>query len=689
MSEFLLELFSEEIPARMQKRAAEDLKRLIVDGLQKNALSFDSSFCHVTPHRLCVVVNGLIVQQPNMLDERRGPRIGAPDIAIQGFLNSVGLNRDDLEERETKKGRFLFAVIEKLGQETTEILPTIINNAIKEMPWPKSMRWGRNSFRWVRPLHHILAIFNSKKLEGQFDLGDEVIDYTNVTRGHRFLAPQPFEVRSFSDYEKKLHDAYVTIDREKRKSIILEQLQILANEESLEIENDPPLLEEVCGLIEWPNSLRGKIQDEFMVVPSEALVCAMRSHQKYFALKQPSGVLAPNFITVSNMPSDNKRDQTIIRGNEKVLSARLSDAKFFWDQDRAIPLTSRISALTNVTFYHKLGSIGEKMIRVEALGEYISKWIPGTDKEMIKRAAPLAKADLTTSMVGEFPELQGVMGGYYALNDGEEKEVCLSIKEHYSPQGPSDFCPTAPLSVVLSLADKIDTLVGFFALNEKPTGSKDPYALRRYALGVIRLIMENSLKLPLSKVITKALNLYPEFRDDNGLINFITERLKVFLRTEGVGHDRIASVFSTGNEDNINRLVDKVRALDIFLSSEDGVNLLIAYRRAANMVAIESKKNNVFFFSAPDKKLFQLEQEKDLAKKLTEIQMLLPSLVDGEKFDKAMEALATLRPTVDAYFENVIVNADDATIRENRLKTLNLIVGTMNTVADFSFIEGS
>ena len=687
MSEFLLELFSEEIPARMQKRAAEDLNRLIIDGLQKNALTFDSSFCHVTPHRLCVVVNGLLIQQPNMLDERRGPRIDAPDIAIQGFLSSVGLNRDDLEERETKKGRFLFAVIEKLGQETTEVLPTIINNAIREMPWPKSMRWGRNSFRWVRPLHHILAIFNSKKLEGQFDLGDEVIDYTNMTRGHRFLAPQPFEVRSFSDYEKKLHSAYVIIDREKRKSIIIEQLQILANEKSLEIENDPSLLEEVCGLIEWPNPLRGKIQDEFMAVPSEALVCAMRSHQKYFALKQPSGVLAPYFVTVSNMPSDNKRNQTIVRGNEKVLSARLSDAKFFWDQDKAIKLADRIPALTNITFYDKLGSLGEKMIRVEKLGVYISQWIPDTDKEILRRATRLAKADLTTSMVGEFPELQGIMGSYYALNDGETNEICLAIKEHYSPQGPSDLCPKAPLSIILSLSDKIDTLVGFFAINEKPTGSKDPFALRRYALGVIRLIMENSLKLPLEKAITKSLSLYPTFDKANGLVDFIIERLKVFLKTEGMGHDRIASIFVGGNEDDINMLVDKVRALNIFLSSDDGVNLLIAYRRAANMLTIESKKDGVFFLSTPDETLFQLEPERDLAKRLADIQTSLPSLVDGEEFDKAMETLATLRTTVDSYFENVIVNADDAPIRENRLKTLNLIVETMNTVANFSLIE--
>lgn len=387
------------------------------------------------------------------------------------------------------------------------------------------------------------------------------------------------------------------------------------------------------------------------------------------------------------MPSDNQRNQTIVRGNEKVLSARLSDAKFFWDQDKAIKLAARIPALTNITFYDKLGSLGEKMIRVEKLGVYISQWIPDTDKEMLRRATRLAKADLTTTMVGEFPDLQGIMGSYYALNDGETNETCLAIKEHYSPQGPSDLCPKAPLSIILSLADKIDTLVGFFAINEKPTGSKDPFALRRYALGVIRLILENSLKLPLEKVITKSLSLYPTFDKANGLVDFIIERLKVFLKTEGIGHDRIASIFVSGNQDDINMLVDKVRALNIFLSSDDGINLLIAYRRAANMLTIESKKDGVFFLSTPDETLFQLEPERDLAKRLADIQTSLPSLVDGEEFDKAMETLATLRTTVDSYFENVIVNADDAPIRENRLKTLNLIVETMNTVANFSLIE--
>ncbi|MDC0398691.1 glycine--tRNA ligase subunit beta [Alphaproteobacteria bacterium] len=689
MGEFLLELFSEEIPARMQKRAAEDLNRLIIEGLKNNALTFDSSFSHVTPHRLCVVIEGLISKQTNVREERRGPRVDAPDVAVEGFLKSLGLTRNDLEERETSRGKFLFAIIDNIGQETKDILPKIIDTAIRAMPWPKSMRWGRNSFKWVRPLHHILAVFDKEKLEGHLNLGDDILEYANMTKGHRFLAPQLFEVNSFSDYQEKLKKAFVVIDREERKSIIMERAQNLATAQGIKLKSDPSLLEEVCGLIEWPNPLIGKIQREFMTVPPEALVCAMRTHQKYFALTEKDGELAPNFITISNMSSNPKINETTINGNERVLSARLSDAKFFWDQDRAIKLSSRIPELATVKFYEKLGALSEKMVRVEKLGVYLSKWVPGTEKEDLKRAIQLAKADLTTAMVGEFPELQGIMGSYYAHNDGESKEVCQAIKEHYSPQGPSDLCPTAPLSIVVSLADKIDTLVGFFAINEKPTGSKDPFALRRYALSVIRLIRENSLRLPLEKVVAKALTLYPEFKNENGLIDFIMERLKVFLRTGGTGHDRISSIFAAGDDDDINRLINRIGALENFLSSDDGGNLLVAYRRAANIVAIESKKDRVSYTSKPDENLYQLKEEKAISEALAQILASLPNLIERQEFNKAAETLSTLRGSVDAYFENVTVNSSDPLVRANRLKTLNLIVRTMNTVADFSLIEVS
>jgi glycyl-tRNA synthetase beta chain len=688
MTEFLLELFSEEIPARMQKRAAGELNKLIIRGLKQSGLTFDFSLNHVTPHRFCIMVSGLTSKQPDMRDERRGPRVGAPDIAIQGFLRSVGLNRNDLEARETDKGKFLFAVVETPGEETKLILPKIIETAIRELPWPKSMRWGSNSFRWIRPLHHVMAIFDEKRLEGNINLGDGIIEFTNTTKGHRFLAPQLFEVTSFSDYQTKLYQAYVILDREERKSRILEQSKNLVEPSGLKMKDDEILLEEVCGLVEWPNSLMGTIKDEFMDIPAEALVCSMRSHQKYFSIETSSGDLSPRFITVSNMPSDVLRDQTIVVGNEKVLRARLSDARFFWDQDRELPLETRISALANVTFYDKLGSLGEKMIRVEKLGLYLSDFVLGAKAGHIKRAAQLAKADLTTSMVGEFPELQGVMGSYYARHDGEDPMVCKAIMEHYSPQGPSDNCPTNPVSVILSLADKLDTLVGFFSVNEKPTGSKDPFALRRSALGLIRLIMENGLRLPLEEIITKALSLYPQFNDSNLLIDFIAERLKVHLRTEGVRHDLITAVFSVGNEDDLNRIISRVKALGEFLLTDDGKNLLIAHRRAANMVSIEFKRNDISYASEPESSLFELDQERKLSKTLDKIRSSLPEFLKKEDFTGAMQALATLRQPVDEYFQNVTVNSKKTDLRENRLKTLSLIVKTMNAVADFSAVEG-
>ncbi|MDC1172633.1 glycine--tRNA ligase subunit beta [Alphaproteobacteria bacterium] len=689
MSEFLLELFSEEIPARMQKRAAEDINKLIIEGLKNNALTFDSSLNKVTPHRLCVVVRGLAPKQPNIRDERRGPRIDAPHVAIEGFCKSVGLTRNDLEERETSKGKFLFAVINNPGRETKDILPKIIDSAMRAMPWPKSMRWGRNSFRWVRPLHHILAIFDKEKLAGHLDLGHDVIEYTNKTKGHRFLAPQSFQVKSFSDYQAKLSKAFVVIDREERKSIIMERAQNLATAQGIKLKSDPNLLEEVCGLIEWPNPLIGKIQHEFMTVPPEALVCAMRSHQKYFALTKKDGELAPNFITISNMPSNSERDKTTVSGNERVLSARLSDAKFFWDQDRSAKLSSRIPALETIKFYDKLGTVGEKMVRVEALGVHLSQWVPDVDQQNLKRATQLSKTDLTTSMVGEFPELQGIMGSYFAHHDQEAEEVCIAIKEHYSPRGPSDFCPKTPLSIVLSLADKIDTLVGFFAINERPTGSKDPFALRRYALGVIRLIMENSLKLPLEKAITMSISLYPGLDEANGLIDFIMERLKVYLKADKIRNDRIDSIFSKRNEDDINRLTGKVKAIDLFVNSDDGANLIIAYRRAANLVSAESKKDGKSYHTDPDEKIFLLEQETYLLEALNKIAKTLPDILKEDDFNKAMQVLASLRGPIDAYFENVTVNTDDLILRDNRLSLLSLVVKTMNTVADFSLIEGS
>ena len=694
MAELLLELFSEEIPARMQKRAAEDLKKLITDKLAKAGLEFTTAAAYVTPRRLALTVDGLPERQPDVREERRGPRADAPEKAIAGFLGSVGLTRDQVEEQEMAKGTFLFAVIEKSGAETRGVLPGIILEAIQELPWQKSMRWARNGFRWVRPLHHVLAIFGGKTLEGSLALGDWTLDFTDTTRGHRFLAPGAIQVTGFADYKAKLGDAFVVLDREERKQIIAEGAGVLAKTEGLVLKDDPGLLEEVCGLVEWPAPLMGRIEDAFMEVPPEALVTAMRTHQKYFAFETADGSLAPKFITVSNMKADPVRDATIVAGNEKVLRARLSDARFFWDQDRAESLESRVPALATVTFYDKLGTLADKMDRVEDLAGRLAAFVPDCDAALARRAAKLAKADLTTEMVGEFPELQGIMGRYYAQHDGEPAAVYAAIAEHYSPQGPSDGCPTAPVSVAVALADKIDTLVGFFAIDERPTGSRDPFALRRAALGVIRLVMENNLAIPLRQLFGYA---FDQIGVDEGLskaettdalLDFLADRLKVHLREQGVRHDLITAVFALGDEDDLTRLIARVEALSTFLASENGTNLLIAYRRAANIVRIEEKKDETSFNGEADPALFEQDEERAVLKALNGAAETLVAKIDAEDFAGAMGALAELRGSVDGYFDKVTVNVDTAALRVNRLRTLSGIVATMDRVADFSRVEG-
>ena len=694
MAELLLELFSEEIPARMQKRAAEDLKKLITDKLAKAGLEFTAAEAHVTPRRLALVVDGLPERQPDVREERRGPRADAPEKAVAGFLGSVGLTRDQVEEREMPKGTFLFAVIEKTGAETRAVLPAIILEAIQELPWQKSMRWARNSFRWVRPLHHVLAILGGETLSGSLALGDWTLDFTDTTRGHRFLAPGAIQVTGFADYKAKLRDAFVVLDREERKRIIAEGAGALAKAEGLTLKDDPGLLEEVCGLVEWPAPLMGRIEDAFMEVPPEALVTAMRTHQKYFALEAGDGSLAPRFITVSNMKADPARDATIVAGNEKVLRARLSDARFFWDQDRAERLESRVPALASVTFYDKLGTLADKMDRVEDLAGRLAAFVPDCDAALARRATKLAKADLTTEMVGEFPELQGIMGRYYAQHDGEPEAVCAAIADHYSPQGPSDSCPTAPVSVAVALADKIDTLVGFFAIDERPTGSRDPFALRRAALGVIRLVTENRLAIPLRQLFGYA---HDQIGLDDGvskpettraLLDFLADRLKVHLREEDTRHDLITAVFALGDEDDLNRLIARVEALKGFLATENGTNLLIAYRRAANIVRIEEKKDDRKF--GTDLKIDQLHEpaELDLYSVLDETNRQLEPLLVRDEFKAMMQVLAKLRDPVDKFFDDVTVNVDDPDLRENRLRFLAGIVATMDQVADFSKIEG-
>jgi len=689
MADLLLEIFSEEIPARMQARASEDLKRLVCDALTAAGLSFDSAAAYVTPRRLALSVEGLPLTQPDVTEERRGPRVGSPEQALAGFLKANNLaSIDACEQRDTGKGVFYFLTVEKQGAATQDVLPGLLVEAIRKLPWPKSMIWGETDFRWVRPMHSILCLFNGQELPGRLDLGGgREILFGDRTHGHRFLAPAALAVDNVEDYKAKLLAAKVILDPAERRASILQQAEALAANAGLVLKQDDGLLDEVTGLVEWPVALMGRIDEAFMDVPPEVLTTSMRAHQKYFAVETKSGDLAPHFIVISNMqPSDG--GAVIVGGNERVLRARLSDAKFFWDQDRKHTLASRLPALANITFHAKLGTLADKVGRVRKLASYLAALIPGADAKRADRAAELAKADLVTGMVGEFPELQGIMGRYYARHDGEDEAVAQAIADHYSPLGPSDRCPTAPNAVAVALADKLDTLVGFFAIDEKPTGSKDPYALRRAALGIIRLIVENGLRLSLEAVFAKAGAKSDVVAD---LMGFFADRLKVAMREQGVRHDLVTSVFALGDEDDLVRLLKRVDALAAFLASEDGANLLTAYRRAANIVAIEEKKDGCAYEGRADLKLIKARgevAEAELHGTLGVIEVKIADALKVEDFAAAMASLASLRAPVDRFFESVTVNAEDPALRENRLKLLTKIRDTMNQLADFSKVEG-
>ncbi len=685
MPELLLELLSEEIPAHMQRRAAEDLKRLITDGLKEAGLTFDEAQAFVTPRRLALVVDGLPEKQPDTREERRGPRADASEKAIEGFLKSAGLTLDQCERRETEKGEFYFMIIERQGGATKDVLAEIIPSCITELSWPKSMRWGSHGTRWVRPLHNVLVVFDGKGLQG----GVYRLPFGMITFGHRFLAPGPLTVKTFTDYAKNLKAAKVMLDAGERRAAILAGAEKLAMQAKLTLKPDEGLLAEVTGLVEWPVVMMGAIDKDFMDLPDEVLTTSMRAHQKYFSLTDSKGRLAPHFIVVANTPG--KADgKEIVAGNERVLRARLSDARYFWDQDRKRALESRGPDLEQLVFHAKLGTVADKVKRIQELAAQVAGCIPGADEVLVGRAALLAKADLTTEMVGEFPELQGVMGRYYALADSENPEVAEAVAEHYAPQGPSDPCPTASLSIAVALADKIDTLVGFWAIDERPTGSRDPFALRRAALGVIRLIVENKLRLPLLSAFANGRAFYESSVDniDADLLVFFADRLKVHLREKGVRHDLIDAVFALGGEDDLVRLLGRVEALGAFLESDDGANLLTAYRRAANIVRIEEKKDDTRYGGAHRAELLEASEEKELAESLEASASSVRHALSGEDFTGAMAALAGLCRPVDDFFDRVTVNTDEANLRENRLRLLGAIGATMNQVADFSRIEG-
>lgn len=734
MPDLLLELFSEEIPSGMQARAAQDLARLVSDGLKEAGIEFGEAKTFYGARRLTLAMEGLPEKSADVSEERKGPRVGAPDKAIEGFLRGAGLESIDQAEvvSEEKKGDFYVARIEKPGRATAEIIAEIVPAMIRTFPWPKSQRWGAGKLRWVRPLHSILCLLGGKVVPFKVD----GIESGNETHGHRFMSEGAIKVSDFAGYEKKLRAAYVILDADERQKIILEGAQVVAKKVGLELVEDEALLAEAAGLVEWPVVLMGAFDKEFLDVPPEVIITAIKKHQKCFSVTGKGGKLANNFILVANIEAKDG-GKAIIDGNERVIRARLSDAKFFWDQDRKIKLEDRLDDLKDIIFHEKLGTQAERVERLKVLARELAPTV-GADPDKAERAAQLCKADLVTGMVGEFPDLQGLMGKYYALDQGEDASVAQAIEEHYKPAGQNDTVPTDPVSIAVALADKIDTLVGFWAIDEKPTGSKDPYALRRAALGVIQIVLENEerfsflasiipaimpiLTRPQSELIREQVQA-ANFLETAGISNdlfekiqekyfaiepavkftkeiaaqgmqicfdilaFFHDRLKVYLRDRGARHDLIDAVISP-DADDLLMIVARVEALGKFLETDDGANLLAGVKRAQNILRIEEKKDKQSFDGAPDSKLLKDAEEKALAKAIDEASKAASAAVEKEDFEGAMSAMAKLRKPVDDFFDNVTVNADDKALRENRLKLLNQIREATLAVADFSKIEG-
>jgi glycyl-tRNA synthetase beta chain len=691
MREFLLEILSEDIPARMQVQAADDLKRLVTEHLTAAGVTFDTAAAHSTPRRLALVIEGLPERSPDRTEERKGPKVGSPDGAIQGFLKSAGLTSiDQAEIRDTDKGQAYFAVSKITGAPTETVLAQAIVAAIDALPWAKSMRWADGRRRWVRPLAGILAILDGKPVS----LPSSDLPAAGAsTVGHRFLGPDSFTVSNFADYERKLLDHKVVLDREKRKWRIQGDAKRIAELHGLVVALDEPLLEEVAGLVEWPVVLMGSIDNAFMDLPPEVRRTTMRANQKYFTLEHSDGKPAARFLIVANMETDDSGD-AIVAGNERVLRARLSDARFFYDQDRKTKLADQREKLAKIAFHARLGTMLDRVERLEKLVVEIAKCVPDAEVTMAVEAAKLCKSDLVSGMVGEFPELQGLMGSYYALAENAPRHVANAIRDHYKPLGPGDACPTEPVSVVLALTEKIDTLVGFWLIHEFPTGSKDPFALRRAALGAIRLILENGIRMHLKVAFRRAFEQYKDVGFDgvfpeDSLLNFLADRLKVALRERGVRHDLIDAVFALGGEDDLVRLLARVQALQDFLASDNGANLLTAYRRAANILRIEEKKDDISYDGMPDRSLLSQTEERALMTALDTLDNVGgadDSLVAEENFASVMARYAALRPVVDAFFDKVTVNADDPNTRAARLQLLSRIRGTLNKIADFSRI---
>jgi glycyl-tRNA synthetase beta chain len=753
MPDLLIELFSEEIPARMQAKAAADLQKLVTDGLVDAGLTYAGAGAFCTPRRLALSIEGLSADSPDTREERKGPKVGAPDGAIDGFCRGAGVSRDALEARDTGKGEVYFAVIQKPGRKAADIIAEVLEGAIRNFPWPKSMRWGTGSLKWVRPLHSIACILTDEGGAEVVAMSVDGIAAGNTTRGHRFMAPDEISVTSFDDYEANLKRAKVILRSDERADMIWSEASNQAFAAGLELVDDKGLLAEVAGLVEWPVVLMGTIADDFLLLPPEVLTASMKEHQKFFSVRDKSGQIV-RFVTVANRETAD-RGKTILAGNQKVLFARLSDAKFFWENDLRVAKAGGqawLAALGNVTFHNKLGTVAELVDRMAALSREIAPFV-GADPDEAEYAARFAKADLSSEMVYEFPDLQGMMGKYYAAEAGLTDAVALAAQEHYSPLGPSDDVPTAPVSVAVALAEKIDKLTGFWAIDEKPTGSKDPFALRRAALGVIRLVLENAINLPLLQFLSaipnpskprmeliegieieKAVVIEAEARSKQvkpkglldsfetqeevaertillrsnvttlqgilhkmdamweemptALLTFLHDRLKTYLRDEGISHDVIDASLAMPGSDDLLLLVIRAKALAAFLKTDDGVNLIQGFKRANNILSQAEDKDGVEYSFGAEVKFADTDEEKALFKALDAADAKIAPAMAAEDFGAAMSAMADLRAPIDAFFNTVQINAESAVLRRNRLNLLHRIRTICLSVADLRKLEG-
>ena len=773
MPDLLIELFSEEIPARMQARAADDLKKLVTNGLVDAGLTYASAAAFSTPRRLTLTIEGMLDASPSLVEERKGPKADAPEKAIEGFLRGAGLTRDQLEKRDTPKGKILFAMINKPGRPAAEIVAEVLETTIRNFPWPKSMRWGSGSLRWVRPLHSILCILSAEDGAQAVPLTIDGITAGDTTRGHRFLAPDTITVSSFDDYSAKLKRAFVVLDPAERRDTIWNDATNMAFANGLEVVEDAGLLAEVAGLVEYPVVLMGQIGDDFLGLPPEVLQTSMKEHQKFFSVRNPKTGRIERFVTVANRTTADD-GATILAGNEKVLSARLSDAKFFWENDLRIAqseagMQTWVDRLSNVTFHNKLGTQAELISRMEALAGELAPMV-GADAEEARAAARFAKADLSSEMVYEFPELQGLMGSHYAKAAGKSEAIAAAAQDHYAPLGPSDDVPTAPVSIAVALAEKIDKLTGFWAIDEKPTGSKDPFALRRAALGVIRILVENDVSLEIGDLLVSSLlNLatqkseklaafyqagnpqeptdsvflnfynaqdaefdgrskvkekfsagllyfadrsfqitdYPEeahlfaVSDDEtlatNLLAFLHDRLKVYLKDQGVRHDIIDACISSSDgapagamdrNDDLTLLVKRAKALSETLKTDDGENLIQGFKRANNILSQAEDADGVEYSFGADIKFAETEEERALFAALDTAEAQIKPAMEAQDFGTAMSAMASLRGPIDAFFDAVQVNSDNATVRRNRLNLLSRIRTICSSVADLTKIDG-